>query len=137
VNILAESESHEIEQIKESVMEYVEGVVEFDFQKGMNPWHPEGLKISYDSVKKELVRETILQTKPNLTEAEIIQAKTRISQKSNIVSIDRTGNAAAVKLIWTSDQEGVFREYTDYILLLKINDEWKIVSKVFHIREFQ
>ncbi len=134
---MSESESHEIELIKGSVMEYVEGVVEFDFQKGMNPWHPDGLKISYDSVKKELVRETILQTKPDLTKEEIEQVKTRISQRGNIVSVDRTGNVAAVKLIWLSEQEGVLREYTDYILLLKIEDEWKIVSKVFHIREFQ
>ena len=134
---MSESESHEIELIKGSVMEYVEGVVEFDFQKGMNPWHPDGLKISYDSVKKELVRETILQTKPDLTKEEIEQVKTRISQRGNIVSVDRTGDVASVKLIWLSEQEGVLREYTDYILLLKIEDEWKIVSKVFHIREFQ
>ena len=133
---MSKSESHEIEQIKESVMEYVEGVVEFDFKKGMNPWHKDGLKISYNPVKKELVRETILQTKPNLTEAEIVQAKTRISSKGNIVYVDRAGNAAAVKLIWLSEQEGVFRETTDYILLLRIDDAWKIVSKVFHVREF-
>ena len=137
MNILSESESREIELIKGSVMEYVEGVVEFDFQKGMKPWHPDGLKISYDSVKKELVRETILQTKPDLTKEEIEQVKTRISQRGNIVSVDRTGDVASVKLIWLSEQEGVLREYTDYILLLKIEDEWKIVSKVFHIREFQ
>ncbi|MHA1959531.1 MAG: nuclear transport factor 2 family protein [Candidatus Thorarchaeota archaeon] len=134
---MSESESHEIKLIKKSVEDYVEGVVEFDFQKGMNPWHPDGLKISYDSVRKELVRETILQTKPNLTKEEIEQAKAKISQKGTIASVDRTGDVAAVKLIWLSEQTDVIREYTDYILLLRIEGEWKIVSKVFHVSESQ
>jgi hypothetical protein len=133
---MTETETHEIDLIKKTVLEYVEGVVEFDFKKGMNPWHRDGLKISYDSVKRELVRETILQTKLNLSKEEIEQAKEMISQKGNIVSVDRTGNVAAVKLIWLSEQADAVRENTDYILLLRIEGEWKIVSKVFHIDEF-
>ncbi len=137
VDCMVLSEVDEIERIKASIMEYVDGVVEFDFQRGMNPWHPDGLKISYDSKKKVLVRETILQTKPDLTKEEIEQIKVEISQKGNIVSVDQTGNAAAVKLVWLSKQVDITREFTDYILLLKIDGEWKIVSKVAHIRELK
>lgn len=135
--VLSDPAFHEIEEIKAAVMEYVEGVVEFDFPKGMNPWHPDGLKISYDSTNGELVRETILQSKPDLTTEEIEQAKARISQSGHIASVDRTGNAASVKLLWLSRSAVNLREYTDYILLLKIKNEWKIVSKVTHINEIQ
>ncbi len=128
---------NEIELVKGAIMEYVEGVVTFDFEKGMHPWHPDGLKISYNPEEGRLVRETILQSKPNLTQAEIDQVKTRISQQGTLKSIDITGNAAAVKLVWVSNTDTIIREYTDYILLLKIEDEWKIVSKVFHIDEIQ
>ena len=132
---MANNETSEIEKIKASIMEYVDGVIEFDFQKGMNPWHPDGLKISFDPEKKELVNETILQTKPNLSQDEIEKIKSKMSQEGNIESIDRTGNAANVKLVWLSERDGNTHEYTDYILLLNIENEWKIVAKVFDIRK--
>ncbi|MFW9848253.1 MAG: nuclear transport factor 2 family protein [Candidatus Thorarchaeota archaeon] len=134
---MSDQEQLELERIKASVMEYVEGVVEFDFEKGMHPWHSDGLKISYDHEKKELVRKTILQTKPDLTPEEIERVKTKLSESGTIISVDRTGNAAFVKLVWLSKTSAYFRETTDYILLLKIEDEWKIVSKVFHINDLE
>ncbi len=134
---MSDQEQFELEHIKASVMEYVEGVVEFDFEKGMHPWHADGLKISYDYEKRELVRKTILQTKPDLTPEEIEQIKTKLSESGTIISVDRTGNAATVKLVWLSKTSTSLRETTDYILLLKIEDEWKIVSKVFHINDLE
>ena len=124
--------SREIERIKASVMEYVEGVTNFDFSKGMNPWHPNGLKISYDSEENKLVRETILKTKPNLTDEEIEQAQMNVHQHGTIEFVDWTGDAAFVKLLWLARRGECHQEYTDYILLLRIQDEWKIVSKVSH-----
>jgi hypothetical protein len=58
--------------------------------------------------------------------------KKRISQSGTIVSAEYTGDAATVKLVWNYRKEGVEKEITDYILLLKINDNWKIVAKVFN-----
>ncbi len=137
VDTLTHVEQDEIDKIHACIMEYVQGVVEFDFEKGMKPWHSDGLKISYDSKNGELVRETILQSRPNLTQNEIEQAKSTITQKGTIESIDSTGSAAGAKLVWTSKTATTFRKYTDYILLLKIEGEWLIVSKVFHIEEVE
>ena len=120
----------EVERIKASVMEYVEGVVEFDFPRGMDPWHPDGLKFSYNREEDKLIRETILESKPDLSEEEIKQARKVVHQRGTIEYVDWTGTAASVKLLWVSERQGTHREYTDYILLLKVRDEWKIVSKV-------
>lgn len=48
--------------------------------------------------------------------------------KRTIESIDVSGNAANAKI--TLDYPAV--RFVDYMTLLKINEEWKIVSKVFH-----
>jgi hypothetical protein len=57
--------------------------------------------------------------------------KNRVSQRGTIVSAERTGDAASVKLIWQYEKDGEEREITDYILLLRIEHDWKIVAKVF------
>lgn len=122
----------ELERVKETVRDYVDGVVEFNFPKGESAWHPEGLKISYDSDNQRLTGLTISQTRPSLNEGEIEVMKKRISQKGTIVSAERTGDAASVKLVWNYNRDGVEGEITDYILLLKVEGNWKIVAKVFN-----
>lgn len=50
---------------------------------------------------------------------------------AKIASIDVAGSAACVRLEldnWTGTQ------YTDFFTLLKVDGEWKIMNKVFHIR---
>jgi hypothetical protein len=48
-------------------------------------------------------------------------------RKRSIASIDITGNAAVVKVVLDYPQARL----TDYMSLLKINGEWKIVNKTF------
>ena len=48
-------------------------------------------------------------------------------RKRSIASIDITGNAAIVKVVLDYPQARL----TDYMSLLKINGEWKIVNKTF------
>ena len=121
----------ELERIKDTIKAYVDGVVEFDFTKGESAWHPEGLKISYDSEIQKLKGLTISQTRPDLSLNEIKEMKKRISQKGTIVSTEYSGDAASVKLVWNYKNDGMEKEITDYILLLKIDGDWKIVAKVF------
>ncbi|MEM9054024.1 MAG: nuclear transport factor 2 family protein, partial [Pseudomonadota bacterium] len=47
-------------------------------------------------------------------------------RKGHIVAIDATDTAASVK----AEIEWMGRRYTDYMLLLKIEGEWKIISKI-------
>ncbi|MGY5873516.1 MAG: nuclear transport factor 2 family protein [Candidatus Thorarchaeota archaeon] len=122
----------ELERVKDTVRAYIDGVVEFDFPKGESAWHPEGLKISYDSESQTLRGLTISQTRPDLSDDEIELMKTTISQSGTMVSAERTGDAATVKLVWQYERKGIKKEITDYILLLRIEDSWKIVAKVFN-----
>jgi hypothetical protein len=48
---------------------------------------------------------------------------------ANYLSVDVTGNTASVKLELMREGKKMF---TDYLLLYKINGQWKIVSKAFH-----
>ncbi len=50
----------------------------------------------------------------------------------NFVSVDVTGNSAMVKLDLFHEGNHI---YTDYLSLLKFNDGWKIVAKVFFEHE--
>lgn len=46
-----------------------------------------------------------------------------------ISSVDVTGTAAVAGVVL--DYPNV--HFTDYVLMLKINDEWKVVNKIFHV----
>jgi hypothetical protein len=52
-------------------------------------------------------------------------------RQRRIESIDITGNAAIAKIVL--DYPSV--TFTDYMSLLKIGDEWKIVNKTFHANQ--
>jgi hypothetical protein len=49
-------------------------------------------------------------------------------RQRRIESIDITGNAAMAKIVL--DYPGAV--FTDYMALLKVNDEWRIVNKIFY-----
>jgi hypothetical protein len=49
-------------------------------------------------------------------------------RKRTIESVDITGNAAMAKIVLDYPQV----KFTDYMSLLKIDGEWKIVNKTFH-----
>jgi hypothetical protein len=124
----------DVESVREAVMTYVEGVVNFDFDKGESPWHGKGVKISYDANDEVLNMSTISETRPSWNEEQLKQVKKRISQSGRIISSDVTGDAAYVKLVWDFKMDESRKEISDHILLLKIDDEWKIVGKVFDER---
>lgn len=50
------------------------------------------------------------------------------SRKRWIQTVEITGNAASAKLMFDYPTSTI----VDYMLLLKINGEWKIVNKIFH-----
>jgi len=53
----------------------------------------------------------------------------RSKMDCKIVSIDVTGGCAAVKIEMSKNGNKI---YTDYLSLLKFDDGWKIVAKVYH-----
>ncbi len=48
-----------------------------------------------------------------------------------IAALDVTGTVASVKV----EEDYPTSHYTDYVSLLKLNGEWKIVNKVFYARK--
>lgn len=52
-----------------------------------------------------------------------------IALKPKFRSVEIIGNKANVTLDLLLNDQVV---YTDFLLLIKINDEWKIVSKIYH-----
>ena len=55
--------------------------------------------------------------------------KDRVKMNCKIVSLDLTGGCAAAKVEISKDGKQI---YTDYLSLLKFDDGWKIVAKVYH-----
>ncbi len=56
-------------------------------------------------------------------------SKPRPDTKAKIVVLDRTGDAAVVKVELFRDGKQIF---TDYISLYRLNGGWKLVGKIFH-----
>ena len=52
-------------------------------------------------------------------------------RKRSIESVDITGNAAVAKVVLDYPQV----KFTDYMSLLKIDGEWRIVNKTFHAEQ--
>lgn len=48
----------------------------------------------------------------------------------SVASVDVSGNAASAKI----EEDYPKSHYTDYVSLLKVNGEWKIVNKIFYAR---
>lgn len=122
------NEREEAERIKLTIYSYVEGVAEFNFEKAENSWHPQGLKINYDSDSDTLKKITMLRSRPSSKPSKAIK------QNAEIESLDISGNAACVKLKWSMEREEIKRICVDYISLIKIKKNWKIVSKISDVK---
>jgi len=122
------NETKEAERIKLTIQSYMEGVAKFNFEKAENSWHPQGLKIYYDSKSDSLKTITMLQSRP------LDKPSTAIKQTAEIESLDIFGHAACVKLKWSMEREGIKKICVDYVSLIKIKKNWKIVSKISDVK---
>jgi hypothetical protein len=101
-----------------------------------------GLKFNeVESLKKAFYPDAkLFFVKKNGTLGQLTQAEWYDGFKANagkeemgnleIASVDVTGNAASVKV--EEDYPG--SHYTDYVALLKLNGDWKIVNKIFYAK---
>ncbi|MCE7739885.1 MAG: nuclear transport factor 2 family protein [Candidatus Heimdallarchaeota archaeon] len=122
------NEREEAERIKLTIQSYVEGVAEFNFEKAENSWHTRGVKIYYDSDSDSLKTITMLQSRPSS------KPSIAIKQTAEIESLDIFGQAACVKLKWSVEREEKKRICVDYVSLIKIKKDWKIVSKISDVK---
>ncbi|MHA1975288.1 MAG: nuclear transport factor 2 family protein [Candidatus Hodarchaeales archaeon] len=118
----------DLQRIKETVELYFAGVIEGNYSKIIRAWHKEGNRLLIDSNSNDIV----FQNSPSNNEYAKLKPNPQIMQKATIEAIDVTGTAASVRLKWLIESSNRKLTCTDYLLLLKERNTWKIVTKVSH-----
>ncbi|AWM92672.1 hypothetical protein DJ564_18580 [Pseudomonas sp. 31-12] len=121
------AQSMDKEHISVVVRNYVEGMVFADEALLRQAFHPACRIIGHFQQTLEWLS---LEDFISAIKAEGPAAK-EVEPFWQTVSVDITGDAAAVKVI--DDYVGM--RFTDYLSLLKINERWMIVNKVYFLNE--
>lgn len=121
----AQSSKSEIEQITETLMNYIDGTANGEPEKLTKAFHPE---FNLYTVDKDSLR---------IRSGEKYIAGVKKGEKTNrigrIISIDLEKDAATAKAEIAIPG---WRIFTDYFLLLKYQGSWKIVQKSYTWREY-
>ncbi len=120
VSISAQAQT-ETEAIKQALLDYIEGTANGEADRIKRAFHEE---LNLYSIQNGELR--VLPGETYITYFENGEKRDRIG---NILFIDYVNDAASAKIeIITPGRK---RIYTDYLLLLKIKGEWKIIHKSY------
>ena len=111
--------------IARAVQLYFEGMYHSDVEKLKKAFHPKAVLHGY--IEGELIHLPLdgwLERVKGVT----APAESGEAYDMRIVSIDVTGMVAAVKVA----DLYIGRRFTDYLSLVKVEDNWVIVDKIFH-----
>ncbi len=116
----------EIEEIHKPLMDYIEGTANGEPDRLKRAFHPD---FNLYFVKNDSV---------NAWSGKGYISNVKKGRKSNrigkIVSVDFVNDAAIAKI--EIDMPDRNRLYTDYLMLLKVKGEWKIIHKSFTFVEY-
>lgn len=126
IRTISISSQTEIEKIHTPLMDYIEGSSNGDQDRLKRAFHPD---FNLYFVQKDTVR--TLSGKGYISNIKQGQKSNRIGK---IVSIDYVKDAAVAKI--EIDMPDRKRLYTDYLILFKMKDEWKIIHKSFTFIEY-
>jgi hypothetical protein len=123
---IAQSDEEAVKAVVTSA--YIEGIqnrgnVE-DIRKGFHPSF-NMLRLMQNEIKPLPIEEWIANLEKAKKENPTAPART----EGKFLSVDITGTAAVVKLELTRENKKVF---TDYLVLYKFTEGWRIVSKTFY-----
>ena len=126
LSVLFSYSQSEIEAINKVLYDYIEGTANGE---------PDRLREAFDeNFNLYFVREDSLQ----VWSGKKYVANVKQGQKSNrigkVLSIDYEGDAAIAKIEILMPARK--RIYTDYLMLLKIKDQWKIIHKSFTFKNY-
>ena len=121
-----ENESSEIEQIRKTLMDYIEGTANGEPERLRDAFHQD---LNLYSVAGDTLRPLSGQTYIGYFEDR--KPRNRIGR---IISIDYENDAATAKIEILMPARK--RMYTDYLLLLKLQGKWKIIHKSFTFRAY-
>ncbi len=116
----------DLEKIQETLTDYIEGTANGELDRLRKAFHPDFNL--YTVIGEDSLR---------VWDGQNYISGFREGRKSNrigrIISIDHENDAAIAKVEIVMPGRGV---YTDYFLLLKLSDEWKIIHKTYTGRPF-
>ena len=126
VNAQTDNSKSEIEQITETLMDYIEGTANGEPDRLRKAFHPDFNL--YTVTTEDSLR---------IRSGEKYISNVKVGEKSNrigrIISIDYEKDAAIAKAEIVIPN---WRIFTDYFLLLKYEGSWKIVHKSYTSREY-
>ena len=120
------AQSTDLEQITETLLNYIEGTANGEPDQIRRAFHPD---FNLYSVTKE----DQLRVWNGKNYIENIKVGEKNNRKGRIISIDFENNAASAKAEIIIPN---WRIFTDYFLLLKYEDSWKIIHKSYTWKEF-
>jgi hypothetical protein len=115
-----------LQSIKETVQLYIDGIHEGDAGLLKKAFHPQAMMFGTSGDK---VTVTPIEGLYAFVEANVPPARSGELHQCSIVSVRVAGNTASVEM--TEDQT-YGHNYVNYFHLLKIDGEWKIVSKSYN-----
>ncbi|NPD88816.1 MAG: hypothetical protein HGN29_08820 [Asgard group archaeon] len=124
----------EIQEIKNTVHDFYNGIFEHDYDKICSFFYSEGKSMGYSSRRKEIGIVSRNHWK-EMFENNPIDPNQRYHFE--IANIEYFKTAATVQIdIWEEFDE-TRMEYRDFLSLLKLESKWLIVNKVFHSNTMQ
>lgn len=121
-----ENSKSELEQISETLMDYIEGTANGEPERLKRAFHP-------DFNLYTVTEKDSLKIRPGAAYVAGIKAGEKANRIGRIISIDYENNAAMAKAEIVVPNWKIF---TDYFLLLKYEGAWKIVQKSYTWRPF-
>ncbi len=120
---VAMAQKSDLELVKETVQNYMDGGTYGDTAKMAKVFHPTAF-MKFVDVKTGEFRDVPI---AKYLEGGKANAGKKSDRNTKILNIDIAGTAAQAKL----ELEYPTFKFIDYFNLLKINGEWKVVSKIF------
>lgn len=121
------NDQNEVENIREVLESYANAFYKWDIECIKQSFHPDMRLNSVDLKTEELSN----QFRPYAVWKEILDEHKAKGTKfeTEIMHIDQRGTAAIAVMYWKGLTPKGIRHTTDFLTLLKVNDNWKIVNK--------
>ncbi len=121
ISISLSAQISDYEAVATTVNYYLEGGTNQDYATLIKAFHEEG-DVKFINDKNEL------QSKKATDFFGGMKPGPKSNRKTRIANINISGNAATAHLVIKMPE----LEFNDYMILLKINGEWKIITKIFY-----
>ena len=127
VNAQNDNSPSEIQQITETLMDYIEGTSNGEPDRLKKAFHP-------DFNLYTVTKEDSLRVRDGGKYISFFKEGQKHNRVGRIISIDYENNAAVAKVEIVMPK---LRIFTDYFLLLKYGGQWKIVHKSYTSRTYE